>query len=92
MYSANAHGGEVSGDAGSPGESDAVIEDPGGEAGTVVVLERLGGEEVKLNVIAGLVLNTCGDLGPVGKAPCFHSFDEDRQIDVTPLVRPPLDL
>jgi hypothetical protein len=39
--------------AGSTGEFDAVVEDPGGEAGVVVALECLGGEGVQLDVIVG---------------------------------------
>jgi hypothetical protein len=37
----------------STGESNAVVEDPSGEAGLVVALERLGGKEVKLDIVAG---------------------------------------
>jgi len=36
-----------SSEAGSAGEFDSVVEDPGGEAGGVAALKRLGGEEVQ---------------------------------------------
>jgi hypothetical protein len=47
------------------GGFDAVVQDPGGEAGFVVVLGCLAGKEVKSHVSAGLPPDPCGNTGPV---------------------------
>jgi hypothetical protein len=77
---------------GSTAKFDGVIEDPGGKAGLVVVLDGLGGKEMKLDIITRLFLDLCGDPGSVGKAPGLQTFDEDREINVAPLIGPSLDL
>jgi hypothetical protein len=69
-----------------------VVQDPGGETGIVVVLNRLSGKEVQLDVIAGLFLDLSGDVGPVVQIQSLDTFDKDCQVDVAPAVGPTLNL